>query len=235
MSTEDRSPGGSPIYRHKEAAPSSSEVAHADDERITKHLERAFGELGMVWHEIVSDRVHIDVHVVPATRERKYLTLVTSGMSARPMAVPAEMEGREQWMHAELCMFLPASWNLERDALSDERNYWPLRLLKSLARLPHDFNTWLGWGHSIPNGDPAEPYAPGTKLAGAIVIPPFVLGESFFIVPGEPALHIFQVLPVTPAEMDYKLARGLDGLLERMEQRDKDIYGPIDPRRRSTV
>jgi hypothetical protein len=43
------------------------------------------------------------------------------------------------------------------------------------------------------------------------------------------------VLPVTAAEMDYKLAHGVDGLLERMEKRDDDIYGPIDPRHKSTV
>jgi hypothetical protein len=235
MSADGRSSGGSEIYRHQAVAPTTDDVAHADDERISAHLERLFGEPGMVWHEIVSDRVHVDVHVVPASRTRKYITLVTSGMSALPMTVPAALDEREKWMHAELCLLLPATWKIEQEALSDERNFWPIRLLKGLARLPHDFATWLGLGHSIPNGDPAEPYADGTELAGAIIIPPLDLVEGFFEVPGEPPMHIFQVLPVTPKEMDFKLAHGHVALLERMEQHDATIFGPIDPRRRSAV
>ncbi|MFQ8729788.1 MAG: suppressor of fused domain protein [Enterocloster bolteae] len=24
--------------------------------------------------------------------------------------------------------------------------YWPIRLIKYLARFPHEYSTWLGWG-----------------------------------------------------------------------------------------
>jgi hypothetical protein len=108
-----------------------------------------------------------------------------------------------------------------------------LRLIKGLARLPHDYATWLGWGHSIPHGDPPEPYAPGTALCGAVIIPPFALGNEFFVVPGEPPLHIFQVLPVTAAEMQFKLDRGFDALLEKLEADGDGIYGPLDAARTS--
>ncbi len=214
-------------------------IAHADDERITAHLARTLGAPDFVWHELISDGVHVDVHVVPAAPDRPYITLVTAGMSARPMTLPADAgaEHTAEWSHAELCIFLPPDWPLTEAALKDERqgNYWPIRLLKTLARLPHDYNTWLGWGHSIPNGDPAQPYAPDTKLAGAIVIPPFEHDETFFIVEGEPVLHIFQVLPVTAAEMDVKVKSGVDTLLDKLEKKFPDIYGPIDRARKSAV
>lgn len=213
----------------------SNEIAHADDERITAHLTRALGEPTSVFHEIVSDRVHMDVHLVPAAKDRPYITLVTAGMSARPMTMPDAMEDKDEWSHAELCVFLPPDWPIAQDALKDESNYWPIRLLKTLGRLPHDYGTWLGWGHSIPNGDPAQPYAPDTKLCGAIIIPPFVQGESLFIADGEPPLHIFQILPVTDAEMKYKLQHGVDKLLEKLEKKLPDIYGPIDRARKSAV
>ena len=38
-----------------------------------------------------------------------------------------------------------------------------------LARLPHEFQTLLWQGHTVPNGDPALPYARNTKLCGALV------------------------------------------------------------------
>lgn len=232
---DERSEGGSPILRHGEAAAPRTDVAHADDERISRHLHDCFGVEGMVFHEIVSDRVHIDVHMVPPTEDCPCIVLVTSGMSALPMTVPDEMDDRASWQHAELCMLLPPHWKLEQEALSDERNYWPIRLLKQLARLPHDFSTWLGYGHSIPNGDPAQPYCQGTKLAGAIVIPPFLFGSDFFEVPGTPTLHVFQLLPVTNAEMDFKLRHGADELLEKLETKFPEIYGPVDNARTSAV
>lgn len=236
MADDDEvSPGGSPILRHAKVEPAADEVAHADDERIADHLARVLGGSGNVFHELVSDRLHIDVHMVPPSPTRPFIVLVTSGASARPMHMPAEMEEAAAWAHIELAMLLPPTWKLDQAAFADERNYWPVRLLKTLARLPHDFGTWLGWGHSIPNGDPARPYAPGTSLTGAVVIPPFQLGAEFFELAGEPPLHIFQVLPVTTAEMEHKLRVGLDGLLEHLEAQDDGIYGPIDPQRRSLI
>lgn len=228
-----RSGSGNPILRHQHVAPRAHGVAHADDARIGAHIERFLGAGGMVWHEIISDRIHIDVHAVPPSQAYPFHVLVTSGMSALPMSVPTAMPGRDEWLHAELCILLGPEWPLTQEAFADERHYWPIRLLKSLARLPHDFSTWLGWGHSIPNGDPPKPYAQGTQLCGSLIVPPFALGTEFFVVPGEPALHVFQVLPVTAAEMKMKLDVGLDRLLEEMEQVVPDAYGPIQAQRRS--
>lgn len=232
---DERSESGSPIYRHTHSTKAASGVAHADDERITKHLEESFRVEGMVFHEIVSDRVHLDVHAIPPTEEKPCYLLVTSGMSALPMDVPEEMEERAEWAHAELCVLLPPQWRLDQTSLEDERSYWPVRLLKTLARLPHEYSTWLGYRHSIPNGDPARTYCDGTKLAGALLIPPFVFGNEFFRVPGTPPMHIFQVLPITSAEMDFKLRHGADALLERLETKFPEIYGPIDAARPSAV
>lgn len=234
MSTHERSPGGSDILRHQATA-GDGQVADADDARLVAHLARTIGAPVTVWHELVSDRVHVDVHVVPPSAERPWLTLVTSGMSARPMTLPADMPDADTWRHAELCLLLPPDWPLERPALDDERNYWPIRLLKTLARLPHEYRTWLGWGHSIPNGNPARTYAPDTQLSGALIIPPNGEREDFFVVDGAPVLHIFQVLPVTAAEMAYKLEHGLDPLLDKLEETLPDVYGPLDRGRASGV
>ncbi len=232
MATDERSPGGSRIYRHREAPPADG-VEHADDERIGAHLERTLAASESVWHELVSDRIHLDVHIVAAADDRPYITLVTSGMSARPMNVPSSVEDRASWQHAELCMVLPPDWKL--DQVDDDQWFWPLRLIKTLARLPHEYDTWLGWGHSIPNGDPARPYTPGTQLAGAIIVPPEALPDDFFVVEGEPPIHIFQVVPVTALEMGFKLALGVDALIEKLEEAHPAIFGPLDPARASAV
>ena len=39
--------------------------------------------------------------------------------------------------------------------------YWPIGLLKTIARLPHEYNIWIAQWHSVPDGGPAQYYAPG--------------------------------------------------------------------------
>src|SRR5262249_43577411 len=119
-----RSPGGSPILRHDRAVEGDDQIAHADDERITAHLTRTLAAPASVFHEILSDRVHLDVHIVPAGDDRPFITLVTAGMSARPMTMPEGMPSAETWSRAELCLFLPPDWPLGEEALNDERHYW---------------------------------------------------------------------------------------------------------------
>ena len=53
--------------------------------------------------------------------------------------------------------------------MKDEKWYWPIRLLKSLARLPINCDSWLGHGHTVEN---REPFADNTKLCTATLISP---------------------------------------------------------------
>ncbi|WP_251274378.1 hypothetical protein, partial [Enterobacter hormaechei] len=64
---EDVSPDGTQILVHrreKDFVPAIGEEQHI--EAISAHLERHLGPVSGVFHEIISDLVHIDVHVVPA-------------------------------------------------------------------------------------------------------------------------------------------------------------------------
>ena len=125
-------------------------TAYADLSGISAHIERHIGRIHMVFHEIVSDDLHIDIHHVKSSLLRRFEVLVTSGMSALPMAVPGDSN---EPRFAEIVTVLPKGWPLTKEAFSDERNYWPIRLMKTFARLPHRDNTWLGLGHTLANGE----------------------------------------------------------------------------------
>ena len=102
-------------------------------EAVSDHLERSFGAEPTVFHEVVSDLVHVDVHLVPPDGDRAWTTLVTSGLAERPMTVP---EGLEEHRFAELVLACPrAGLSMEASSRTSE-NYWPIRLLKMLARSP---------------------------------------------------------------------------------------------------
>ncbi len=222
-------PGGSTVYRHEQRTtpftPASGDLQQI--ELISAHIEKHCGKVEMVWHEIISDLVHIDLHWVKPSAERPFHFLVTSGMSEKPMTVPA---GAEEWQYAELCLALPASWPMSQEAFEDENNYWPLRWLKMLARLPHEFETWLGDGHTIPHGDPPTPYATGTKLCCALVGPLLAESDEFCrLEVADRVIHFYGVHFLYREEMNFKLHRGADGLYERMTKRN--VSSVLDPKR----
>ncbi|WP_294995533.1 suppressor of fused domain protein [uncultured Stenotrophomonas sp.] len=227
---DDVSPGGSPILVHSRQKDFTPPQGEAHIEAIGAHIERHLGPVSGVFHEIISDLVHIDVHVVPANDQFPYLRLVTSGMSDLPMSVPAEVDAAVP-RYMELMVTLPADWPITQEAFEDERHYWPVRLLKGMARLPHEYDTWLGFGHTIPNGHPSEPYAPGVGFDGAIVLPPVTTPEEFaeLVLDDGRTIAFMTLMPLYPEEMDLKLKKGAEALLDRFDA--KDIQDVIEPGR----
>lgn len=198
--------------------PEPEEVAHADDDRLMQHLQYHLGPAGPVWQELGSERVHVDVHVFPPGAGRPFAVLVTSGMSALPMKVPPGVARRREREYAELCMLLPAAWPLAVAAshgTPEESAYWPIRLLRELARLPHEQGTWLGVGHAVPHG---EPYVDGGPFTAAVLVRPTRLGATE-TVPGEPPVSLLQVVPLTASELAQKNEQGLEGLLRVLDPR----------------
>lgn len=110
MSEQEKSESGAPIYRYENVKPKDFTPATGDGdniEAISAHIEKHIGPISTVYHELVSDLVHIDVHWIEPSEEFPFHTFVTSGMSDHPMTVP---EGMEEAKYAELCILLPEEW-----------------------------------------------------------------------------------------------------------------------------
>jgi Suppressor of fused protein (SUFU) len=99
----------------------------------------------------------------------------------------------------------------------------------------HEYDTWLGMGHTVPNGDPAEPFAPGTGLSGILLLPSISLAaESHHAsrADGE-AIDFLTLYPVHTDEMELKLSEGTDALLDLFEA--AQVSDIVDPARPSAV
>ncbi len=222
MSKDDNlvSMSGAPIYRYTDGekeweSPQGEECI----EEISEHIEKYIGTIDMVFHELISDTVHIDVHHVKPTKDRPFHTLITSGMSDLPMKVPEEVGATK---YLELMVTLPESWQIDEESFKDERWYWPIRQLKYLARFPHKYETWLGWGHTIPNGDPAEPFADNTELSGIILLPTLYAPEEFseLHITQDKVIEFFSLVPLYSEEMNLKLTKGSDVLMDKLDEID---------------
>ncbi len=202
-------------------------------ELIVKHITTYIGEPNTVLHEIVSEYVHVDVHVVPPRPDRDFYTLITSGMSDKPMKVPEQVKGKGLEF-AELMLCLPRTWRINcGDVLTGEtlEKDWPVIWLRRLARFPHEYNTWFFYGHSMPNGDPAVPFSTETDLCGWVLLDPKLVPGQFSQLVRKDGSRIWflAAVPVYKEEMALKISEGAERLADLFGE--SGVTELVDPKR----
>lgn len=186
---------------------------------VMNHIEKYFGPVSGIFHEIVSPDIHVDICVIPPQEERQYCMLVTMGMGAHRMNVPEEL--RENLLdRAELVIALPKDWEIQS---KDEQWYWPIRLLKDLARLPGEMDFWLGWGHVVDN---PRPYA---GFSSAMLISPQGVGNEASVckLSDGDEVNFYQVIPLYQEESAFHSEKGPDALFEHL----RAVSWIVDPKR----
>lgn len=185
---------------------------------LEEGIIQRFGNFHEVFHEIVSPDIHVDIAVIEPAPQREYFTLVTMGMGAAPMHLPKELR-KQNLDRAELVVTLPAGWPVTN---THENWYWPMRWLKILARLHLQENSWLGFGHTVPAG---EPVAENTQFACMLLDYPRRYGEGAYRMelPGKNVVNFYQIIPLYPEEMQEKLERGAEYILEKLQSVPYDL------------
>lgn len=193
------------FFKRKKKVEEFPELYTSDEIREVETLiDENFGKVDSVFHEIVSPDIHVDIAMIAPTEERPYYILSTMGMGAHRMNVPSELD--EYRLHyAELIVYLPKEWDIQS---SDENSYWPIRWLKSLARLPIDCDTWLGYGHTIAVGENHETLSSNNRFEGIGLIDATTKDNkiAMFKMKNQKVLHFYQMIPLYGDEMEYKLA-----------------------------
>jgi len=202
-----------------------------EKEAIHAHIERYLGAIHQAFGDLDSPASGIEVlHVAPVVT-RPVHTLITSGMSAQAMQVPEDVDAPR---FLELMITLPEYWKLDAQSASREEWSWPLRLLQSFARRPHETNSWVGWGQAIPNGEPPRPYASTTKLCGALAVPSLLVPTDFYeLMTEHKRIAFYAVVPLYREELELSRTSGTQTLLERIV--DRDLNDVVDPKRKNAA
>ena len=187
-------------------------------ELIDKHLDQFFDENEdiVVFDEIESDVIHRDVYFVKANEDRPYHILLSCGMSALPMKVPEDIDSPP---YAEVMILLPKEWNLDYDSFENERNYWPIRLMKEIMILPHPDETWLGFGHTFAHEDDEE-FAERIGFNSVMLANSMELPDDYTQIEldNDEFVTIFTLIPLYKEELKFKKQNGATALLERFDQ-----------------
>lgn len=193
-------------------------------ELIEKHIEEYFGELDNYYQETDSEDIRVDIFVIPPTVEKRFYTLVTMGMGAHKMNVPQEY-AEDKLERAELVLCLPPNWDFEA-----ERCGWPLHLLKMIAKLPVEKDSWLSWGHSIDYGDTISDEAQFCAIM--LIDSLFGLESTVCKMPDGEEVNFYQVVPLFRSEINFKIEKGAKYL---MREFDKNSLMIADPDREPVI
>jgi hypothetical protein len=105
-----------------------------------------------------------------------------------------------------------------------------------VAHFPHDTKSWLGTGHTMPNGNPPAPFW-GSEVLDTLLFMPTIVSKDATLpdelkLGGEP-VHFLWVVPLSTAECNFKLQNGYNAILGLFDQhRHPHVY---DPARKSYV
>lgn len=184
-------------------------------EKVSAYIEQQYGESEFVLHEIVSPDIHCDIVIVQPTEEQPYYKLVTMGAGAYKMNIPQKLRS-DVCDRAEYVVFLPKDWNLESNK---EEDYWPIRMLKTIARLPIGSEDWLGYGHTLNMTEDGSPVAENTGLNSCILLSSIGRNEQF-VKPLKLGLFgkkvaFYQLFPLYQEELEFKLKHSTDELIDR--------------------
>ncbi|HEX8464300.1 MAG TPA: suppressor of fused domain protein [Abditibacterium sp.] len=181
------------------------------------HLEKHAGPIETRWENML---------LVRATEERQCHVVVTDHLSDEPM-----IGCKSEWKWAELCALLPSDWPLDPAQWENPEFGWPARELQRLVSVARESETWLGFGHTVPNGDPPQPFAPSTEQCASFLLPPLELSPSFArlrLSDGE-ILNFWAIVPIYAGELALKVNQKAPSLIEKLST--KGVSDLIDPTR----
>ena len=189
-------------------------------EKVTAYIEQQYGKSELVAHEMVSPDIHCDIVIVPPTDELPFYKLVTMGAGAYKMKLPNELKS-EVCDRAEYVIFLPKDWNIKSDK---EEDWWPIRMLKTIARLSVNSDDWLCYSHTVNLTEDGSPIAGNTKFNSCVLIESRGK-DNQYVKPLKLGLFakkvaFYQLYPLYQEELEYKLEHSFDELMEKIDDEE---------------
>jgi len=202
-----------------------------DLNEVDEYISKAFGNFENVFHEIISPDIHLDVCFIPPTNEEPFFKLVTMGAGAYEMDIPDKWK-EYRLERAEYVIYVPKEWNLNSPEIAD---YWPIKVLKDVARLPILCDTWLSFGHTTQDDEEGSTYAPNTKFNSVVL--DFCenhQGEVRLETSSGKTINFYQIIPLYPEELEFKMTNDAETLIDLFVKKNID-YKIVDINRRSAL
>lgn len=167
------------------------------------HFEKYLGDLDQVVMKSTGDKpVKVDIYTFAPTEERPFYVLITSGMSDQRQNIPEDWDIAPR---AELMLY------------TLHPKGWMYSVLRGLAEMPSEEDTFLSYRHTIPNGRPMTTVP--TLLTAFTFLPPQFEDEGFQpMTVGGDDTDLLLLVPITEGERQYAVEHGTDDLYNLFAQ-----------------
>lgn len=168
-------------------------------EQVEDFIEETFGEIDLIGHETISTDLHTDLIFIKPTKDRPYYTVCTCGIGAYRMTLDQEDRVENEIPeYNEYLIHLPANWNVSDEGFENEENWWPIRLLKTVAREPKSSKDIFRVNEIVSYND-INTYTKATSAFLDYPLPdPQV--ETYFSTNTGRTINFLQIVPITSEE-----------------------------------
>ncbi len=185
---------------------------------IESHFEQLFNtskDKHRVFHELVSEKVHIDLHLLEPTEEFPYFVLFTTGMSDLPMNLEgSEWAFKKIYERSELfCILNP-----------EEFPVWMIELMKKCAIYPHICNSFIIQYNTLQLTEDNHPFADDTELSSVFftTLKDTAICEKYgdkleyIQTTDSNYINLLYLYPIYAEELEYKLENDSHMLFEKL-------------------
>lgn len=196
-----------------------------------RFIAKKIGKAEEVFHEIVSQDIHIDILVIQPSKKEPYYKLVTMGAGALKQNLPKDYNSDFSG-YAEYCICLPANWNVHSDKYKD---YWPIQMLKKIARIPIEEKSWLSKGHTVSWDKNGASFDESTELNSLYILNKSNgRGKPLSVkLSSDKTITILQLYPLYQEELDYINNEGWANYVNRLPDEELQQYQIIRPNRKN--
>lgn len=177
---------------------------------VRQHITEHMGEAEYYMQMNLDNGLLVEIDVVRPTTYRNFYTLVTVGLGAylNPQIAVDGGLGR-----CELTFYLPANWQTDCDDWNGDNRNWPVDLMKDFIERAVTAEG-IRVGTVVDNGDA---FADNTKQCAATLIEQVEDGMRLCTTEGGVQVEFLSIFAIYREECEYLLAKGLEDLMQVVE------------------
>ncbi len=189
--------------------------------QFENYIEDNFGKF-MVYHELYSPDIHVDILVIPPTEDCYYYKLITEGVGAYKMNVP-DVLPKGEYERTELVAYIPADCDMKD---IPKKHGWVISQLKMIGRLAIEDNSWIGIGHTISHSEDGNiPLDPKVKFVSNLLVPAMNIDrkELDLKLGTKEKINFYQLVPLYKEEYLFQKENGLPALMNLFMDNQLDL------------
>lgn len=183
-------------------------------------IEKKLGKTHLLYENIYFPDINLtfDIHWIKATEKKPFITLITVGMSSKPMNISDETKA-----YCELMISLPLNFDLD-----NKENRWVVTELINRVYYPFIyFNYYYNGG--IENN--FVPFSSNTDLSGFLLLSPKKKNIVFL----DKIINLYQLIPIYEEEYNYILKNGFNSFKKFLKNEGITLSAVVDISRKRTV